>query len=233
MLRLTWLGGKSLGVGDRNTQSEAQKAAGWLIPRDQTARLGFTFANSDDGSPDTVSASTLVGSGRFYAEATFGWPIGFLSVCHDDAQYSGFNHTVNIELRGGWVTDPDQHQLHSHYMLGLASVWGFFGSDAPRAEQRRVELLMGLDFGISEFPAIDSVINNGTENRTTVRLEGSDLRYSRQGAIGLRAEINVPIADTGYLVISGRAFDTLSRPYNEAEWNLMVGFAVPFGFFTK
>ncbi|MEZ5962290.1 MAG: hypothetical protein R3F56_00460 [Planctomycetota bacterium] len=225
--RCAWLNGRSL--ANENGRSTDGKASGWWVPKDQTARIGFTFAKSDSEDDTTVSATTLVGSGRFYAEASFGWPLGFLSVCAPDQP---FNHTINLELRGGWVTDPDQHQLHSHYMLGLTSVWGFFATDSTQIDyrkDRRIELLMGIDAGISEFPSIDTV----EADRTIVRREGGDIRFSRRGAFGLRAEINIPIADTGYLVIAGRAFDTFTRPYNEAEWNLTVGFAVPFGFFVK
>lgn len=96
----------------------------WEETPDFSMQIGFMFGNSS--GPTNYSASTIVGSGDFYTQASLGLPFWrrFTNSVH---------HQLTLELAGGAITDSDFVSVYPNVFLGLGYQLGFkaFAEHSP------------------------------------------------------------------------------------------------------
>ncbi len=195
----------------------------WLSPDDHEIRLRFTNASQ-------IAGAASAASGDWAAETSIGWNLLAFglksrSLCEQQPEIKKRPQgTVNLEVGAGLVTDRDALDTHLHAHTGLASVWSF-PMEVDDSVWRTATVLVGLYYGLSEFPQLDS------DDQQHVFDERA--QFNQIGALSARLDFTVPLGTSLEAVVGGRLWDPPTRPDLPENWSLFVGITVPLGRILK
>lgn len=196
-----------------------------LVPKDYEVRMGL--ASALGGS--TADSTTVAGTGDAYIEGSLGWRLlyaGFgTNECHDAQR--PLRTTFNLEALGGATTDRDFQDVHVYRAVGVATVWGIDPPEGTR-NKSRTEMIAGVYWGQLEVPQLagDADIPESLKGQKVVKGRNGDVDFSNEHAMMIRADMHLPMGDSGYFIVSGRYWNGLA---DIEPWSLSVGYSMPIG----
>jgi hypothetical protein len=199
-----------------STEIKMKRRYAWSAPADASP-WGFVDYDSRFGwvvGEDDPSASTVVGSGDFYLEASLGTPVWPL-VRHDKGDFA---LTLNVEGLGSVATERGVQDLHSQYSAGVALVSGI---STPIGGGRPVEALLGLYYGRYEVPRFVDEADLPSSGSILVVSQGGFPDYQGVESWTARADVHVPVGATGAIVVAGRFYLGVDEVN---PWSVWIGF---------
>lgn len=183
-------------------------------------RIGFVSTGKDS------SGAVVSGAGDAYVELSIApaniWPKQDYpdpnkgQSIHDTPVIS--YHIVLPEFFGGLVTDKGAQAIHYYGGVGPAIVFG-----APYLDNRKVEALTGLYYGVTQSPQFVDNDTREVESR-------NDLPSFKSFPSWIwRADVNLPMGDSGFLSFKGR-FSYLTDRNDSGHinpWTVSIGYTIP------
>ena len=196
-----------------------------LVPKDYEVRIGL--ASALGGS--TADSTTVAGTGDAYVEGSLGWRLlyaGFATNAIHGNQRP-LRTTFNLEALGGASTDRDFQDVHVYRAIGVATVWGIDPAKGA-GNKNRTEMIAGVYWGQLEVPqlASDEDIPESLDGQKVVKSRNGDVDFSNEHAMMIRADMHLPMGDSGYFIVSGRYWNGLA---DIEPWSLSIGYSMPIG----
>lgn len=183
-------------------------------------RIGFVSTSQDS------SGAVVSGAGDAYVELSVApaniWPKQDFpdpnkgQSIHDTPVIS--YHIVLPEFFGGLVTDKGSQAIHYYMGVGPALVFAM-----PYSDNRKVEALTGIFYGVTQSPQF-------VDNQTREVESRNDLPIFKSIPSWIwKADVNLPMGDTGFLSFKGRFSYLIDR--NDSghinPWTLSIAYTIP------